>query len=54
MRRRQPSANLKPTSVYIPKSLLDDIKVIAKRERRSISSEVLVLLERALEKTAGK
>lgn len=50
MRSRQPGINLKPTSIYIPKNLLDQIITIAKRERRSLSSEVVILLEQALAK----
>lgn len=54
MRSRQPTADGKPISVYLSKALRDKIEELAKREHRSLSAEIVVLLERILEKPAGK
>lgn len=54
MRSRQPGTNLTPRSIYIPKKLLAQIETIAAREHRSFSSEVIILLEKALAKKTGK
>lgn len=54
MRSRQPGTNLTPRSIYIPKKLLSHIETIAAREHRSFSSEVIILLEKALAKKASK
>ena len=54
MRSRQAGNGLEAVSVYIPKALRNKIEVIAKKEHRSLSAEIVVLLERAMEKPAGK
>lgn len=51
--RQKSSGDLVRTSASIPKELYEKIEKRAHAERRSISSEIVVLLELALE-TAGK
>ena len=51
--RQKSSGDLIRTSASIPKDIYEKIEKRAQAERRSISSEIVVLLELALE-TAGK
>lgn len=47
--RQKSEEELVAISAYLPKSLHKRIEERAKKERRSISSEIVVLLEKALE-----
>ena len=38
-----------PLSIYIPKSMLERLKELAERDRRSLSTNTLLILEKALE-----
>lgn len=51
--RQQSDEKLEPVSVYIPSSLLEKIAMQAKKERRSVSAQIVVFLEKALA-AAGK
>ena len=46
--RQQSDEKLEPVSVYVPSSLLEKITVQAKKERRSVSAQIVVFLEKAL------
>lgn len=46
--RQQSDEKLEPVSVYIPASLLEKIAGEAKKERRSVSAQIVVFLEKAL------
>lgn len=50
--RQKASADLVRTSASIPKEVYAKIEKLAQAERRSISSEIVVLLELALESAA--
>lgn len=49
--RQKSTGDLVRTSASIPKDLYEKIEKRANAERRSLSSEIVVLLELALEKT---
>jgi hypothetical protein len=49
--RQKSTGDLIRTSASIPKGLYEKLEKRANAERRSISSEIVVLLEAALEKT---
>lgn len=49
--RQKRTGDLVRTSASIPKDLYEKIEKRATAERRSISSEIVVLIELALEKT---
>lgn len=49
--RQKSTGDLVRTSASIPKDLYEKLSKRADAERRSISSEIVVLLELALEKT---
>lgn len=46
--RQQSDEKLEPVSVYVPTTLLEKISSQAKKERRSISAQIVVFLEKAL------
>ncbi len=48
MRQKKSEEDLARVSAYIPKGLYKRIEDRAREERRSISSEIVVLLEKAL------
>jgi hypothetical protein len=52
--RQKSHDDLVHVSAYIPKSLYAKIVAMSEKERRSISSEVVILLERALEDSETK
>lgn len=41
-----------PLAIYIPPSMLEQLRHLAEKDRRSVSTETLLLLERALEQFA--
>lgn len=48
MRQKKSGEDLARVSAYIPKGLYKQIESRAREERRSISSEIVILLEKAL------
>ena len=46
--RQKSDEKLEPVSVYIPTAMLEKITAQAKKERRSISAQIVVLLEKGL------
>ncbi|MBL0349518.1 MAG: Arc family DNA-binding protein [Elusimicrobia bacterium] len=52
--RQKSTKDLTHVAAYLPKELLKKIKEKADKDRRSVSSEVVVLLEKALGHETGK
>lgn len=46
--RQKSDEKLQPISVYLPISIMEKVVILAKKERRSVSAEVVILLEKAL------
>ena len=54
-RRKKPLKERRvPLAIYVPPAIMDRLREVAEQDRRSLSSEALLLLERALQAVAGR
>ena len=52
--RQKSNEELERVSAYIPKTLYKQIQLQADKERRSISSEIVILIEKGLAGTTAR
>lgn len=54
LKKKKEDEKFKPISVYVPNPMHTQLVGLAKRERRTVSAQIVVLLERALEPRKGQ